>query len=629
MKFPIHDRKFLFLLLSVISVVTLEVLKLVHIEIPRNIAPFVFAPIILAIGYHVLWEGVKALVKVKFTSINLLMLIAVIGAFYLKEYEEAAVVIVLYVLSETLEDLGIASSKSAMNKLIESTPKTVIADGFAEPIPIDKVQPGTVIQIKPGDIVPLDGVIIEGNTYIDEATITGEPIPKDKKEGDQVFGNTLNKNGFIKVKTSRSLSETMFSRIVQITFEATKNKSHTQQFIEKFSGVYTPSIIVIAALLFIVQVFILHKDFNHWLNQAISVLVIACPCALVISTPVAIYAAIGNASKKGAVIKGGKFIEALARIKILFLDKTRTITYGNPIVADIIPLNDTSREELLADAAGAELFSEHPLAEAIIAACKKEGIEPHKVDKFESIAGKGAKADCLVCEDETILIGKLDFIAEHEQVTRETEDIVEKLSQNGKTSVVVSLGKGVAGVIGLTDEIKPDSKGALKEIEELNVEPIMLTGDSEKAAKFVAEQVGIKRIYGGLLPEHKAKKIKELVTSNTISGMVGDGVNDAPSLALANVGIAMGGIGSDTAIETADVVLMNDKLSVIPYLIRLSRKALKRIRMNTAAAILIKIVFLVFAFLGMSNLVFAIAADVGVTVIVILTSLSLMQFRTS
>lgn len=627
MKLPINDKKFLFLLSAITIVVALEILSIIGIHIPMPFAPFVFAAFILGIGYNVLWNGLKAIFKVQFSNINLLMLIAVIGAFYLKEFPEAAVLVVLYVLGERLEDIGIENSKSALDELVSKAPKTAFVKSQNDIVPIDKIAVGTIIQIKPGEMIPLDGKIISGETAVDEAAITGEPIPKDKYIGDTLFAGTLNKNGFIEVKTTKLSVDTTFSKIVRLTFEAQANKSETQKFIQQFARYYTPAMLALSVLLFVVPVFIFHLDFNHWLQQAITLLVIACPCALVISTPVAIYAAIGNASSKGALVKGGKYLEALATIKAIALDKTRTITFGNPIVSDIFPLNGTSREELLACTAGAEIFSEHPLAQAIVDASKKEGFEPHKTEGFKSIMGKGATAKCLVCEDETIYVGKLDFIQETQTIDNEALKIVEQLSAQGKTSVVVSFGNGVAGIIGLMDEIKPDSAAALKEIEAMNIEPVMLTGDSEKAANYVAQQVGIKKIFGNMLPENKAEKIKELLQQYKFVAMVGDGINDAPALAQSTVGIAMGAAGSDTAIETANIALMNDKLSLIPFLIRLSQKTLRRIKFNTIGAIAVKLIFITLAFIGYSNLVFAIAADVGVTLIVILTSLNLMKFE--
>lgn len=626
MKLPFKDKKFIFLLIGVVVVIALEVLSIIGIHIPMPYAPFIFGVFILTIGYSVLWKGLKALFTAKFSSINLLMLIAVIGAFYLGEYPEAAVVIVLYVLGERLEDIGIENSKTALDELVSKSPKTAQVKDGAE-LPIDQVPVNTIIQVKPGDMIPLDGIIESGETAVDEAAITGEPIPVDKHIGNSVFAGTLNKTGFIEIKTTKISADTTFSKIIQLTFQAQANKSQTQKFIQKFAKIYTPAIIVLALLLFLIPTFVLKQDLNHWLQQAITLLVIACPCALVISTPVAIYAAIGNASAKGILVKGGKYIEAMAGIKAIALDKTRTITFGNPIVSDVIPLNNTSREELLACTAGAEIFSEHPLAQAIVDASRKEGFEPHKVEKFKSIMGKGATAKCLVCEDETIYLGKLAFIKEHQPVTKEAEEIVEKLSSQGKTSVVVSFGEGVAGIIGLMDEIKPDSEEALKQIQNLGIEPVMLTGDSEKAAKYVAIQVGITKIFGGLLPEDKASRITELTSQYKKVAMVGDGINDAPALAQSSVGIAMGAAGSDTAIETANIALMNDKLSLIPFLVRLSKATLLRIKINTIGAILVKLIFITLAFVGFSSLVFAIAADVGVTLIVILISLNLMKYK--
>ncbi len=624
---PLKDKKFIFLLATVSGVIALEVLSLTGLHIPMPYAPVVFGILILSVGYKVLWNGLRALLKLKFSSISLLMLIAVVAAFYLKEYPEAAVVIALYVLGERLEDIGIESSQSALSELVSKTPKTAIIKNGLKEMPIDSIEVGTILLIKPGEFIPIDGVITSGNTTIDEAAITGEPIPKDKHEGDKVFAGTLNRNGLIEIKTTSLSVDTTFSKIVKLTFQAQATKSKSQQFIQRFSKIYTPTIIVIATGIFVIPVFIYHQDFNKWLEQAVTLLVIACPCALVISTPVAIYAAIGNASSKGILVKGGKYLEIMARIKAIALDKTRTITFGKPKVSDLIPMNVSSKEELLACAAGAELFSEHPLAEAIVDASNEAGYKAHAVHKFKSIPGKGAIAECLVCEDETIFIGKLSFIKEHQPIDDKAEKTVEDLTNQGKTSVVVSFGDGVAGIIGLTDEVKPDSKESIQAIKELGVEPVMLSGDSGKAAQYLSNQVGISKAYGGLLPEDKVEKINQLLQEYGSVAMVGDGINDAPALAQSSVGIAMGAAGSDTAIETANIALMNDKLSLIPFLIRLSRRTLTTIRFNTAGAILIKILFIALALFGYSNLVLAIAADVGVTLIVILVSLRLMKFN--
>jgi Zn2+/Cd2+-exporting ATPase len=627
MNLPFKDKKFLFLLLSVSIVIVLEILSLLGIHIPMPYAPFIFCTFIIIIGHEVMLKGLQSLLKLNFSSINLLMTIAVIAALYLGEYPEAAVVIVLYVLGERLEDIGLENSKSALDELIQSVPKTAFVKTSNQEIEIDKIKIGTIIQIKPGAIIPLDGKITLGDSMIDESAITGEPIAKEKQLGDAVFAGTLNTNGFIEIETTKLSTDTTFAKIIKLTFEAGAAKSDTQKFIQRFSKLYTPIIIGIAILIFVIPVFVLHLDFNHWLKQAVTLLVIACPCALVISTPVAIYAAIGNASAKGALVKGGKYIEALADIKAIAVDKTRTITYGTPVVSDVFPLIGTSRKELLSCTAGAEMFSEHPLAQAIITASLAEGFEPHPVKDFKSIMGKGATAKCSISNIDTIMIGKLDFIREYHEISEEVESIVARLSTEGKTSVVVSFGKGVAGIIGLTDEIKPDSRSAIQELQEQNLSVIMLTGDNEKAAHFVARKVGITKVFGGLLPEQKTEEIKSLLQQYDKVAMVGDGINDAPALATSTVGIAMGAAGSDTAIETANIALMNDQLSLIPFLIRLSKKTMKQIKFNTYGAIATKFVFILLAVFGYSNLVLAIAADVGVTLIVILFSLNLMRFE--
>lgn len=625
MKLPLKDRQFLFILTCVVIALVLEILSLAGYRLPDLFAiPFYLGLIVLT-GHNVLLKGIKAAGKLNFRSINLLMLIAVAGAFYLGQYTEAAVVIVLYVLGERLEDIGIENSKSALSSLVSRAPKTAFVISTSRQEPIDRIPVGSILRVKPGEMIPMDGRILFGETAIDESAITGEPIPKDKRAGDMVFAGTLNQFGAFDFETTHLSKDTTFSKIIRLTFESSVHKSDTQKFIERFSSIYTPAILFAAILLFIIPVVFFHQSADRWLEQSITLLVIACPCALVISTPVAIYAAIGNASAKGAVIKGGKYLEALATAKVVALDKTRTITSGNPFVSDVVTLHETSHEELLACASGAELFSEHPLAKAIVQACLVAGYEPHAAENYMTHIGKGATAKCLVCEDETICIGKLEFIQERESPDPEAIGIVESLTDQGKTSVVVSFGKGIAGVLGLTDEIKPDSREAIQMLRHLGIHTVMLTGDHDNAGRYVASNTGIDEVYSNLLPDEKAAIIHRLQRTYGSVIMVGDGINDAPALAGSQVGIAMAAAGSDTAIETANIALMNDKLSMIPFLIRLGRLTLKRIRTNTILAIGVKSIFILLAFLGYSHLVLAIIADVGVTLLVILMSLRLMH----
>jgi len=625
------DAKFLWLVGSVALVAVFEFLSLLggSYKLRRDLALPFFAVLILVVGWQTLWKGLKALAKINFRSINLLMTIAVIGAFYLGEYEEAAVVITLFALGERLESFGIQSSKSALQALVDRTPKTATIrreNGEVE-IKLAEIKVGDVLIIKPSDMIALDAEVLSGASSVDESTITGEPLPKDKHTGDKIFAGTLNMQGYLEAKVIKTANDSTLAKIIETTFAATKTKSKTQKFIETFAGYYTPTIIVIATLLVIIPTLFLGLPFNPWFEQAITILVIACPCALVISTPISIYSAIGNASSKGALVKGGKYIEAIGRIKAIAMDKTRTLTYGKPKVTDVIPFGETTREHLLACAAGIEKYSEHPLASAIVAAANAENLDSHAVENFQAVMGKGAKADCVVCYDSHHCIGKLPFISEEHDVQEEVVKLVEELQQTGKTSIVVSNHGGVEGIIALTDEIKTESWATVSHLKELGVETVMLTGDNQSPAQAVAKEVGITVVKAELLPEHKADAVKELLQQYGATAMVGDGVNDAPALALSSVGIAMGAAGSDTAIEAASIAILNDRLELIPYLIRLGRRTISTIKINTTFAIATKLVFVILAILGLSSLALAIFADVGVTVLVILNSLRLLNFK--
>jgi len=626
-----QDTKFLWLIASVALVAVFEFLSLLgeDYKLRREIALPFFAAIISAVGWKTLWNGLKALAKLNFRSINLLMTIAVVGAFYLGEYEEAAVVIVLFALGERLESFGIQSSKSALQALVDRTPKTALIRQENNEIEtkLEEIKIGDVLIIKPSDMIALDAEVLTGASSVDESTITGEPLPKDKHTGDRIFAGTLNMQGYLEAKVLKTAKDTTLAKIIETTFAATKTKAQTQKFIETFAGYYTPSIIVIAALLVLIPTLVFGQPFNPWFEQAITILVIACPCALVISTPISIYAAIGNASAKGALVKGGKYIEAIGQIKAVAMDKTRTLTYGKPKVTDVIPFGETSREHLLACAAGIETYSEHPLAQAIVDAAKSEKLELHRAENFEAVMGKGAKADCVVCYDKHHCIGKLPFITEEHQVQDEVVKLIEELQQRGKTSIVISNHSGVEGVIALTDEIKTESRATVLELKELSVDTVMLTGDNQSPAHAVAKEIGITVVKAELLPEHKADAIKELLQQYGATAMVGDGVNDAPALALSSVGIAMGAAGSDTAIEAASIAILNDRLELIPYLIRLGRKTISTIKINTTFAVATKLVFVILAIFGLSSLALAIFADVGVTVMVILNSLRLLKFE--
>lgn len=615
------------LIVGAVFVTLFEILSFGGFRLPDSIALPFFLAFTLIFGYQTLWHGFLSLIRLDFKSINGLMLIAVSGAFYLKQYPEGAIVIILFTIAERLEDIGIEKSRSATNLLINKMPKMARLKASNQELPIDQIGIGEIILIKPFDIIPLDGVVSSGISYVDETAITGEPLAKDKREGDPVFAGSLNKQGFLEIVVTKKSVDSTLAKIRDLTLDADKNKSETQEFIEKFSSYYTPAIILLALFWIGFHWLLLKEPFDQAFSQAIILLVIACPCALVISTPISIFSAIGNASSEGALIKGGKYLEAMGQIKAIGLDKTRTLTYGQPIVTDILPFGDMTEEGLLSCVAGIEFYSEHPLAMSITELAKKQGYDLHKVENFESVVGKGAKADCLICEDRHHCVGKLKFILEEHTVPEAIINKIEELQNQGKTVIVVSTHKEVEGLIALEDRIRPDSAELITKLHALGITTVMLTGDHANAAEAVAKMIGIDNVRADLLPEDKAKAVLGLVKKYGAVAMFGDGINDGPALAYSNVGISLSSLGSDIAIEAASIVLLNDRLSLIPFLVKLGRKTLTTIKVNVSFALGIKLLIVFLSLANLANLALAIFADVGVTLIVILYSLRLMSWK--
>lgn len=579
---------------------------------------------ILSGGIYVVKGAWRGLSKQKFLNIDFLVVIASLGAIYLGELPEAAAVIFFFSLAEAFEEYGIDRSRRALQALIHKSPQTAtLLDGKS--IAVSEVMIGQIVSVRPGELIPLDGKIIKGLSAVNEATITGESIPKDKREGDTVFAGTLNENGYLEIETTKESKNSTFSKIIALVEQAQKAKAPTQEFIDRFAKYYTPSVVAIAFLIILVGPLITGDSFLVWLDRAIILLVIACPCALVISTPVTITSAIGGASRRGVLIKGGKYLEELKRIKAIAFDKTGTLTLGEPYISDVIAFNGFSEKDVLEDAAGVEQFSSHPLSKSILAFTKEKGINPHTMQGYQNIAGKGGKATCMVCEDIEHCVGNLKLMDAHGVSTKEILEKTEKFEQEGKTVVLVSEGKQVMGALAIADKIRDEAKETIAQLRTLGVETIMLTGDNQHAASYVANNLGITEVFGSLLPDEKVSKIKILRDKHSYVAMVGDGVNDAPSLALSNVGIAMGAKGSDVAIETADIALMNDNILNIPQTVELSKKAIKTVKQNISAALLTKVAFLILAVFGISNLGIAIATDTGVAILVILNGLRLFK----
>lgn len=579
---------------------------------------------ILSGGVYVIKGAWRGLSRQRFLNIDFLVVIASVGAIYLGELPEAAAVIFFFSLAEAFEEYGVNRSRRALQALLHKSPQTAkLLDGTE--VPVSEVKVGQKVGVRPGGLIPLDGRVIKGLSAVNEATITGESIPKDKREGDNVFAGTLNENGYLEIEVTKESKDSTFAKIISLVEQAQKAKAPTQEFIDRFAKYYTPSVVGIAVLIAVFAPLITGDPFSTWLTRAIILLVIACPCALVISTPVTITSAIGGSSKRGVLIKGGKHLEELKNVKAIAFDKTGTLTLGEPYISDVIAFNGFTEEQVIEDAAGLEQFSSHPLAKSILSFAKEKGISPHTMENYQNIAGKGGKATCMVCDDLEHCVGNLKLMDAHGVSTAEILEKTEKLEQEGKTVVLVSEGNKIMGALAIADKIRDEAKETIKRLNNLGIDTIMLTGDNQHTANYVAQNLGIKEAFGSLLPDEKVTKIEELKNKYGSVAMIGDGVNDAPSLALSNVGIAMGARGSDVAIETADIALMNDNILNIPQTVELSKKALRTVKQNVSAALLAKVAFVVLAVFGISNLGIAIAADTGVAILVILNGLRLFK----
>ncbi|MDA8239201.1 MAG: cation-translocating P-type ATPase [Nitrospiraceae bacterium] len=622
-----RDRKVRWLLAALLAIVPLEILSLFSIHLPLWIELPLLIAVIVVFGRKVFIGGIRSLMKLNFADIDLLMTIAVLGALYLRQFEEAAIIVVLFALGETLEEFGVERSQAALKGLIDKTPKSARIKEKNEEVPIEDVEIGEIMIIKPGDQIPLDGEIIFGNSLLDEATITGEPLPASKYIGDTVYAGTVNMQGYLEAKVIKKAKDSALAKIIELTFRSAEKKASSQKFIERFAEIYTPSIVIASLLLILIPVALLGKPLDPWLTQALTLLIIACPCALVISTPIAIFSAVGNATGKGVLIKGGRFIEEMGKVHAIAFDKTRTLTKGEPVVSNVVPFNGFTEEEVIACAAGMEAFSEHPIAKGILDKSKRIGARLHAYENFRAIPGKGLKGECMVCFDKHHCMGNIKFVTEEHAIEETVLKKVEEFEEQGKTAIVISDNKRVKGIIGIDDEIREESRPLIDALLKMNIVPVMLTGDNKAAADFVASHLKIEVVKAALLPSEKVEELSRLIQRYKHVAMVGDGVNDAPALATASVGIAMGAIGSDVAIENADIALMNDKIGLVAYLVGLGRACAKKIRYNIISAVTVKFLFLFLAIVGLSNLAMAIFADVGVTVLVIMNSLRLFGYE--
>jgi Zn2+/Cd2+-exporting ATPase len=595
----------------------------------HNIASIsLFALSIIIGGYDLFKVGISNLVRMQF-DMKTLMTIAVIGAAIIGEWGEGAVVVFLFALSEALERYSLDKARQSIRSLMEIAPKkAVIRKGNREyEVDVEDIQVDDIMIIKPGQKIAMDGIVTKGESSVNQAAITGESIPVYKKVGDEVYAGTLNMEGALEVRVTKRVEDTTIAKIIHLVEEAQAERAPSQQFVDRFAKYYTPVIILIALFIAVLPPLIFKGDWSEWIYRGLAVLVVGCPCALVISTPVAIVTAIGNAARKGVLIKGGIHLEETGRLKAVAFDKTGTLTKGTPEVTNIQLVGNISKIELLGIAAAIEKHSQHPLASAILREAERQSVHTDlwEASNFRSITGKGAEA---TINGTVYYIGSPTLFTDFSLLTNEIMDQVTKMQNEGKTVMLLGTKKQLFGIIAVADQLREHSKAVIQSLHQLGIEKtIMLTGDNRATAEAIGKELRLTEIRAELLPEEKLKTIKKMREEYGNVAMVGDGVNDAPALAFATVGIAMGGAGTDTALETADISLMADDLTKLPYTIRLSRKTLQIIKENITFALGLKILALILIIPGWLTLWLAIFADMGATLIVIMNSLRLMNVQ--
>lgn len=573
----------------------------------------------LVIGGEVIWIAIKNISRGEIFDENFLMSIATLGAFFIGEYPEAVAVMLFYQIGEMFQGYAVSKSRKSISSLmnIRADYANVLRNGEEAKVDPQNVSIDEVIIIKPGERIPLDGVVLDGTSFIDTSALTGESVPREITVGDEILSGAINNNGVLKVKVNKEFGESTVSRILELVENASNKKAPTEKFITKFSKVYTPIVVVIAILVAVIPPLVISGEtFSVWIYRALSLLVVSCPCALVVSIPLGFFSGIGAASKKGILVKGGNYLEALKDSEIVVFDKTGTLTKGVFNVTEINPKN-ISKEELLEITAMGESHSNHPIAISIAKAYGKE-INKEEIKDYKEISGHGIE---VTINDNDVLLGNVKLM----KVNNIEFDEIDSIG----TIVYVAINGQYKGNIVISDEIKENVDIALRELKNVGIKKtVMLTGDNKRVAEKVAKSIGIDEVYSELLPGDKVSKVEEILDKNNQKGkvlFVGDGINDAPVLARADIGVAMGGIGSDAAIEAADVVLMKDKVEAIAEAIRVSRRTNKILWQNIIFSLGVKIIVMILVVLGLTNMWAAVFADVGVTLIAVLNSMRIIR----
>lgn len=584
-------------------------------------------------GYGLFIAGLHNLVRLQF-DMNSLMTIAILGAAAIGEWGEGALVVILFAISEALERFSMDKARSSIRSLMKLAPPKawVRREGQVRFIAVEDIRIGDIMIVKPGEKLAMDGIVRSGVSTVNQAPITGESIPVGKQSGDEVFAGTLNEEGLLEVEVTRRAGDTTLAKIIHLVEEAQAERAPSQAFIDRFAQYYTPAIMLIAFVVAVIPPLLsTSAEWNEWLYRGLSLLVVGCPCALVISTPIAIVTAIGNAAKHGVLIKGGIHLEQAGKLTAIAFDKTGTLTEGRPEVADVIPLGEHDTQSVLSIAAAIEAGSSHPLAAAVVREARYRGVDVSlRAEDVQSLTGKGVQA---VVDGTRYVIGSPGLLREHKHRTAIRQDVWDRiaaLQREAKTVMVLADEREPLAIISVTDRARESSADVIARLRRLGIaKTVMLTGDNRHTAQEIGRQLGIAEVQAELLPQDKLATIRRLQGDYGRVAMVGDGVNDAPALAAATVGIAMGGAGTDTALETADIALMADDLGKLPYTIRLSRKALSVIKENVALALGLKLLALILILPGWLTLWMAVFADMGATLLVTLNSMRLILVRDS
>lgn len=596
---------------------------------PTAVADVAYAIAIVAGGWFVVLKAWRALQRLAL-DMNVLMTVAVSGALMIQQWSEGAAVTFLFSLSELLEAFSLARARKAVQALMQLTPETALlkdGDKYRE-VPVAEVAIGSMIAVKSGARIPLDGAVVNGDSAVNQAPITGESMPVEKKPGDTVFAGTINGQGSLEIRTSKASTDSTIAKIIHLVEEAQSQKAPSQRFVDVFARYYTPAVMIAAVLVMLLPPLLFAGVWLTWFYRGLVLLVIACPCALVISTPVSVVSGLTAMARRGVLIKGGAVLEAVGKLKALAVDKTGTITEGKPQVTKIVTVNSKDEMEIIRIAAAIDTHSDHPLAKAVTQYAESKQVAFTRCENYQALNGRGAEGDL---DGHRYFVGNHRFAHELGVCTPEIEQQLAEIEAEAQSVVVVGHKphadcKGeVLGILAVGDIMRANAPAAIAALHRAGVDKVvMLSGDNQRTASAIAAKCGIDEAYGDLLPDQKIERVKTMIIESKYVGMIGDGVNDAPAMAAATVGIAMGGAGTDTAIETADMTLMQDDLSMVAEAIALGRRTVGIIQFNIAFALALKAIFLILALLGHTSLWLAILADTGATLLVIMNSLRLL-----